>query len=100
MIAGASAAAGDGTTQGQCPSNPSGLLCHSDGHCNVCRVISGVHVGCTLSSSTPVCDADYGTTGVQDTAVDKRAICSGCKKDGKECIIMSIIFSVKTTHNN
>ena len=62
--------------------SPGNLLCHSDGHCNLCRRISGVHVGCNNSSSTPVCDADSTTTGVQDSAVDKRAICAGCKKEG------------------
>ena len=83
-IAGTSA---DGTALGKCPMNPSGLLCHSDGHCNVCRLFIvnnvSVHVGCTNSSSTPICDADSTVIGVQDSAVDKRAICAGCKKSGK-----------------
>ena len=63
--------------------SPSDLLCHSDGYCNVCRLLDGVHVGCSNFSSTPVCDADSTITGVQDSAVDKRAVCSGCKQSGK-----------------
>ena len=72
----------DGTTRGTCPMSPSDLLCHSDGYCNVCRLIDDIHVGCDEFSATPVCDADSTTIGVQDSAVDKRAVCSGCKKDG------------------
>ena len=76
--------AGDGTTRGKCPSSPSGLLCHSDGNCNVCRSIDSVHVGCQLFSSTPVCDADSTVIGIQDKNpdIDRRAVCSGCKKQG------------------
>ena len=75
----------DGTTRGKCPTNPSNLFCHSNGHCNVCRLdtSSGVNVGCETLSSTPVCDADSTTTIVDDSALEKRAACVGCKQDGK-----------------
>ena len=84
----------DGTTRGQCPMSPSDLLCHSDGYCNVCRLNNGtgVHVGCSKFSSTPVCDADSTITGVQDSAVEKRAVCSGCKKTGTFRDISAIIL--------
>ena len=74
---------GDGSTRGNCPTNPSDLLCHSNEHCNVCRSHAGVHVGCETLSSTPVCDADSTTLKVDDSALEKRAACVGCKLDGK-----------------
>ena len=84
---------GDGTTRGTCPTNPSNLLCHSDGHCNVCRYISPVHVGCNAMSSTPICDADSTTLGIEDTAVEKRSACVACKKVGTS--IISIILLIQ-----
>ena len=75
--------------------NPAGLLCHSDGHCNLCRIISSVHVGCDAFSSTPVCDADTTTAGVQNLAEEKPAECSGCKKDGSFAANTSAIMKLR-----
>ena len=85
---------GDGTNLGKCPTNPTNLLCHSDGHCNVCRLTSGVHVGCVASSSTPICDADSSTSGVDDSAVEKRASCVNCKKAGTYNMNMRLIIQL------
>ena len=72
--------AGDGTTQGICLSNK----CLSSGACNVCGLISGKAEGCNVHSTTPVCDADSSTSGIQDSATAKVAQCVACKMSG-EC---------------
>ena len=64
---------------GDCPNY---LQCHSDGYCNECRIISSTQSGCNITTSTPVCDTDSELPGVQDSPVEKRAICTSCKKDG------------------
>ena len=73
---------GDGTTIGKCPSSYSNYRCLSTGACNVCGLISGVAQGCEIRSSTPVCDMDSSTSGIQDTASNKVAQCVACKKSG------------------
>ena len=78
---------GDGSTRGKCPTDPDGLLCHSNGRCNVCQLINGKNVGCEEFSSSPVCDADPTRTGVQQDSADNRlelrGECVACKKDGE-----------------
>ena len=73
---------GDGTTMGKCPSSYSNYRCLSTGSCNVCGLISGVAQGCEIRSSTPVCDMDSSTSGIQDAASNKVAQCVACKKSG------------------
>ena len=75
--------AGDGTTIGKCPSGHSSYKCLSNGACNVCGLISGNAEGCDITSTTPVCDADSTTSGIQDSASGKVAQCVACKKNGK-----------------
>ena len=75
--------AGDGTTIGKCPSGHSSYKCLSSGACNVCGLISGNAEGCDITSSTPVCDADSTTSGIQDSASGKVAQCVACKKSGR-----------------
>ena len=75
--------AGDGTEIGKCPSHYSTYKCLSTGSCNVCGLISGTHEGCDVTSTTPVCDADSTTSGIQDSASGKVGQCTACKKDGK-----------------
>ena len=75
--------AGDGTTIGKCPSGHSSYKCLSNGACNVCGLISGNAEGCDITSTTPVCDADSTTSGIQDSASGKVAQCVACKKTGK-----------------
>ena len=77
--------AGDGTHIGKCPSSNSNYRCLSNGYCNVCGLISGNAEGCDITSLTPVCDADSGTTAIDDSdfnAPVKVAQCVACKKDG------------------
>ena len=74
---------GDGTTIGKCPSSHSSYRCLSSGACNVCGLISGTHEGCVSTSTTPVCDADSTTSIIDDTAVEKEAVCKGCTKSGQ-----------------
>ena len=76
------ASAGDGTTIGKCPSGHSSYKCLSSGACNVCGLISGNAEGCDITSTTPVCDADSTTSGIQDSASGKVAQCVACKKTG------------------
>ena len=63
----------------------------------MCGLISGTAEGCELLSSNPVCDADSTTSGIQDTASNKVAVCVECKKSGinlvstKNSIIRKII---------
>ena len=60
--------------------------------------MNNVAEGCGILSSSPVCDADSSTAGIQDSAENKVAQCVGCKKDGKyirtlvECKIQIIYF--------
>ena len=75
--------AGDGTTIGKCPSGHSSYKCLSSGACNVCGLISGNAEGCDITSTTPACDADSTTSGIQDSASGKVAQCVACKKSGK-----------------
>ena len=73
---------GDGKTIGLCPSFYSNYRCVSTGHCNVCRLINGVAEGCEIRSTTPVCDMDESTSGIQNTASRKVAKCVACTKAG------------------
>ena len=88
---------GDGTTRGKCPTDPNGLLCHSDGRCNVCQLKDGKNVGCQDFSSSPVCDADSSTTGVQQDSVnnrlESRGECVACKKDGKLALLYFVAYA-------
>ena len=77
-----------GTTRETCPDlNSEPVNCHNDGHCNVCRRVLGtspyLHSGCNYFSSTPSCDVDLATSGIQSSGVGKRAVCTACKKEGK-----------------
>ena len=54
----------------------------SSGACNACALVSGYAEGCDIASTTPVCDADSSTSGIQDSATDKQAVCVACKKSG------------------
>ena len=45
--------------------------------------MNNVAEGCDILSSSPVCDADSSTAGIQDSAENKVAQCVACKKDGK-----------------
>ena len=82
---------GDGTTIGKCPSHYSTYKCLSTGACNVCGLINGNSQGCDVTSTTPVCDADASTNGIQDSATGKVAQCAACKKSGK--ILTNKIYS-------
>ena len=73
---------GDGTEIGKCPSGHSTYKCLSTGGCNVCGLISGVAEGCDITTTSPVCDADSTTSGIQDSASGKVAKCVACKKSG------------------
>ena len=73
---------GDGTTIGICPTIHNTYRCLSSGACNVCGLISGTHEGCDVHSTSPVCDADSATNGIQDFAAGKVAQCTACRKDG------------------
>ena len=73
---------GDGKTIGLCPSFYTNYRCVSTGHCNVCRLINGVAEGCEIRSTTPVCDMDESTSGIQNTASRKVAKCVACTKAG------------------
>ena len=64
----------------------------STGACNVCALVSGYAEGCDIASTTPVCDADALTIGIQDSATDKQAICEPCKKSGRSKDIETNIF--------
>ena len=83
---------GDGTELGKCPSSNSNYRCLSTGACNVCGLISGFAEGCDTFSTTPVCDADSTTSGIQDSATEKVAVCVACKKSG------NISFHVKSMY--
>ena len=74
---------GDGKTIGLCPSFYTNYRCVSTGHCNVCRLINGVAEGCEIRSTTPVCDMDESTSGIQNTASRKVAKCVACTKAGE-----------------
>ena len=76
-----------GTTRETCPDLTSEPVnCHNDGHCNVCRRVWGsspyLHSGCNYFSAAPSCDVDSSTSGIQSSGVEKRAVCTSCKKDG------------------
>ena len=95
---------GDGTSVGKCPNSLKCLStgecrvckvidsvhegcsgahkCLSTGVCNVCGLISGTHEECVSTSTSPVCDADSSTSIIDDTAVEKEAVCKGCTKSG------------------
>ena len=57
----------------------------------MCGLISGTAEGCELLSSSPVCDADSSTPGIQDSATAKVAQCVACKKSGN---LSSYLFSI------
>ena len=76
-----------GTTLETCPNITSEAVnCHNDGRCNVCRRVLGkfpyTHSGCNYFSSTPSCDVDSTVSGIQSNEVEKRAVCTACKKEG------------------
>ena len=63
---------------------PTGLRCLSSKECRVCKKISDNYEGCVVTSTTPVCDSDDGTTVITTTDdADKTAKCVGCKNNGK-----------------
>ena len=91
--------AGDGTELGKCPSSNSNYKCLSTGACNVCGLISNVAEGCDVLSTTPVCDADSTTSGIQDSATNKVAACVACKKSGKLPKILYQYKNIKCDHS-
>ena len=85
---------GDGTEKGNCPMETAGVAnddyrCLSTGVCNICGLINGYAEGCAVFSTTPVCDADSTSAGIQDSATDKVAACVACTKSG------NFVFLVK-----
>ena len=76
-------ATGNGDTIGKCPTIPSNLKCLSTGECNICKVISGRHEGCDVTSTTPVCDADSTTSLIDGSATEKFSSCVACKRNGE-----------------
>ena len=76
---------GDGSDIGNCPTHYPNYKCLSSGACNICgNINSGTAEGCDIDSDKPVCDADSGSTEIEDSATDKEAKCVACKKSGKE----------------
>jgi hypothetical protein len=73
---------GDGTTIGKCPSYYSTYRCLSTGECKVCGLIAGFAEGCKIHSSTPVCDSEYPTFSIADSAIVKVPRCVACRKSG------------------
>ena len=82
--------AGNGSDIGKCPSSYGSYKCLSTGACNVCGLISGIAEGCDITSTSPVCDADSLTSGIQDSAIGKVAQCVACKKSGENYPIVSL----------
>ena len=72
---------------GFCPSSPANLRCLSSGECRVCKLIDNTYEGCLLTTTTPVCDSDKDTVGIQSDFLTSppttTAQCVACKKDGK-----------------
>ena len=69
---------------GNCPESLTGYKCLSNGACNVCGLLSNKAEGCNIYSTSPVCDADKSTVGIEatyDTA--KEAQCVACKQTGE-----------------
>ena len=60
----------------------------------MCGLISGTHEGCVSTSTTPVCDADSTTSIIDDTVVEKEAVCKECTKSGQT------LFSHMSSANN
>ena len=84
---------GDGSDIGNCPSHHTSYRCLSTGSCNVCGLISGKAEGCNVFSTSPVCDADSSTNGIQATYdTTKEAQCVACKKTGTHKLCRAIIL--------
>ena len=84
---------GDGSDIGNCPSHHASYRCLSTGSCNVCGLISGKAEGCNVFSTSPVCDADSSTNGIQATYdTSKVAQCVACKKTGTHKLWRAIIL--------
>ena len=94
---------GDGSdegTAGACQKQDPTRRCLSSGECRACKLIGTAYEGCDSSSTSPVCDADTGTIGIQTDYSDpsKTPACVQCKKaDGKSivCQIYYIYVSVQ-----
>ena len=83
---------GDGSHIGNCPTSQA-YNCLSNGACNVCRPLSNKAEGCNIFSTTPVCDADSSTNGIQATYdTSKVAQCVACTKTGTHKLCRAIIF--------
>ena len=68
---------------GNCPESLTGYKCLSNGACNVCGLLSNKAEGCNIFSTSPVCDADKSTAGIEATYdTTKEAKCVACKKTG------------------
>ena len=87
---------GDGSSIGKCWDDDSngndGRKCLSTGECNACKIINNAHEGCDIHSTTPVCDADFSTAEIEDSAVSKLAICSACKQAGENITLEFIPY--------
>ena len=82
----------------ECPSSPSNLICLTTNACNVCgSEVSGAYQGCSVTSTTPVCDFDSTTSGIQSSATKKLAECVGCKKAGSYRLEYTVIDSMCNT---
>ena len=85
--------AGNGETIGNCPASHITYKCLSNGACNVCGLLSDKAEGCNIFSTTPVCDADSSTNGIQATYdTSKVAQCVACKKTGTHKLCKAIIL--------
>ena len=91
--------AGDGSEIGKCPSGHTSYKCLSTGGCNVCGLISGVAEGCDITSTSPVCDADSSTSGIEDSATGKVAQCVACKKSGKNFVMIRFLENTMWINN-
>ena len=104
---------GDGTDGHMCQVEDSNRRCLSTGECRRCKFIetsldgtaSNKYEGCVITSDTPICDANKGTTNVVEYAKSKykegdrstyapeagtahllTPECVKCKKQGKICL--------------
>ena len=91
---------GDGSHIGNCPASFSSYKCLSNGACNVCGLLSNKAEGCNIFSTSPVCDADSSTNGIQATYdTSKVAQCVACKQTGTHKLrIVIILYSILLSH--
>ena len=79
---------GDGSadlTNGMCEKQDTNRKCLSTGECRACKFISTSYEGCDITSMTPICDANSGTSTVDFTTYADSSLtaeCVACKKAG------------------